>query len=1360
MKSPFTILAFLWLTVTYSQDAFITTWKTDNPGFSENNQITIPTYPWDIYDYMVDWGDGTSDTNVTVDITHTYAAAGTYQVSISGTFPRVYFNEAGDKDKLLNIKQWGNIAWSSMESAFAGCSNLSVAANDSPDLSNVTSLRRMFYYCNYSFDITWSREFKNFNGVENFNNWDVSTIADMANMFDKSSFGQDISSWDVSNVTDMSYLFYSTQLFNHDVSNWNVGNVVNMEGTFGSSSFKQDVTRWNVTNVTNMDLLFNSTYFDQDISAWDVSNVTSMRNMLSQSNFNQDISSWDISNVTDMSNIFDDNDLSRENYDKILIAWSQLPILQIGITMGAKDVQYCNGKNARQFLIENYNWLFIDQGENCEEERPFITTWKTDNPGNSQDNQITIPTNPREVYNYSIDWGDGTIDTGITEDITHTYSEPGTYQVSITGRFPSIYFNSSEEVVGYPSKIADAQKIIAVNQWGTQRWISQEFAFAGCSNLDVTATDSPDFSKDILLTAMFLDCSSLIGNETMAEWDLSPITMSAPFMFSGASKFNQPIGDWDISNIREIFRMFQNASSFNQNLENWDIGNVQNMDALFDGSGMSTRNYDKILEVWSSLSNLQNNVILGAKDLNYCVGETARQLLIDNSGWIINDAGKDCSDKYFITTWKTDNPGASADNQISIPTYPGEVYDYIVDWGDGTSDINVTGDITHIYSDPGIYQVSIAGVFPRIYFNGYLGSLTDAQKILSIDQWGNIEWNSMEHSFLGCSNLDMVATDIPNLNNVTSLSSMFADCTVLKGNASIKMWDTRNIDTMNGMFGLAENFNIDIGGWDISNATDIGGFFFGAILFNQDIGRWNTSNVLNMASLFYGATSFNQDIGEWNVSNVTNMNNMFDHATNFDQDIGAWDVSNVTAMSSMFHNADNFNRYIGNWNVGNVEYMDTMFYGADTFNQDIGNWNVGSVKGMQGMFGYTPVFNQDISSWNVENVLTMKSLFNGATSFNQDIGGWNVANVENMEAMFFDATSFDQDLSYWNITSVSNMLFMFNNSAISIRNYDSLLNSWSQQSLMLDVSLEASNLQYCMGEEGRQFLIDNFNWTILDNGKSNICNVDEDMDGVMDYMDNCLSTFPNVEVDENGCEIIPLDAILVYGLTPTCPGESNGSIQVSSTLANHSFSITVDGPSASTYENISLSESLSIDNLNAGAYTVEISIPDVNHTQSFGIQINELGSISGKRENLDLRSKSVSYSVQGSHSYKVNINNKETLFNFDSAGPNQIQLNNLNGFNTISISGESDCQGLIEDSFNFSDSVVMYPVNTKDKTFIEGYDQESEVQIFDISGRLLFQKKLLKDKLESIDLESYDSGIYPVKIISNKNTQTFKIIKQ
>ena len=239
-----------------AQTEFITTWKTDNPGSSADNQITVPIFTGETYNYTVDWGDGNSDTNVTGSITHTYNVPGIYQVSIEGTFPRIYFNESGDKDKILNIKQWGNIQWTSMESAFAGCTNISVGAADAPNLSYVESLRRMFYYCNYlTYDYRNTREFSSFNGVHSFDSWDVSTIKNMSNMFDKCSFNQDISSWDVSNVEDMSYMFFSSR-FNKDINSWDVSNVTNMAALFSSGMFNQDISDWDVSNVVNIDFIF------------------------------------------------------------------------------------------------------------------------------------------------------------------------------------------------------------------------------------------------------------------------------------------------------------------------------------------------------------------------------------------------------------------------------------------------------------------------------------------------------------------------------------------------------------------------------------------------------------------------------------------------------------------------------------------------------------------------------------------------------------------------------------------------------------------------------------------------------------------------------------------------------------------------------------------------------------------------------------------------------------------------------------------------------------------------------------------------------------------------------------------------
>lgn len=101
------------------------------------------------HNYEVDWdNDGAYDqSGVTGSVTHDFGTAGTYTIRIRGVFPRIYFNNAGDRLKLLDIVQWGDIAWTSMLSAFRGCANLNVSATDVPNLNGVTSLGNMLSDC-------------------------------------------------------------------------------------------------------------------------------------------------------------------------------------------------------------------------------------------------------------------------------------------------------------------------------------------------------------------------------------------------------------------------------------------------------------------------------------------------------------------------------------------------------------------------------------------------------------------------------------------------------------------------------------------------------------------------------------------------------------------------------------------------------------------------------------------------------------------------------------------------------------------------------------------------------------------------------------------------------------------------------------------------------------------------------------------------------------------------------------------------------------------------------------------------------------------------------------------------------------
>ncbi len=247
----------------------------------------------------------------------------------------------------------------------------------------------------------------------------------------------------------------------------------------------------------------------------------------------------------------------------------------------------------------------------------------------------------------------------------------------------------------------------------------------------------------------------------------------------------------------------------------------------------------------------------------------------------------------FITTWKTDNPGVSDDNQIRIGTSGGG-YNYTVDWGDGQIDSNVTGNITHTYATSGIYTLSITGEFPQIIF----GIGADTEKLLSIEQWGSIQWRSMNNAFFGCSNLVGNASDVPDLSQVADMSAMFLGAVVF--NQDISNWDVSSVTDMSSIFWTAAAFDQNLSTWDVSSVVNMVGMFTGAVAFNQDLSNWNVSSVVSMEGMFAGAIAFNQDLSNWNVSSVVNMTGMFSNASIFNQNLGGWNVSSVAGMSGMF----------------------------------------------------------------------------------------------------------------------------------------------------------------------------------------------------------------------------------------------------------------------------------------------------------------------------------------------------------------------------------------------------------------------------------------------------------------------------
>ena len=325
----------------------------------------------------------------------------------------------------------------------------------------------------------------------------------------------------------------------------------------------------------------------------------------------------------------------------------------------------------------------------------------------------------------------------------------------------------------------------------------------------------------------------------------------------------------------------------------------------------------------------------------------------------------EAQDAPFITVWDTENSGDTDDDQIKIP---GTGTDYQIIWEElgntsNTDTLTATDVVTVNFPNPGLYRIKISGDFTRIHF-GNRDSGGDADKIVRVSQWGNIQWQTMEEAFENTSSIELAADDTPDLSGVESTGNMFEASLVEGSTSSIGSWDVSSVTDMAAMFRDASNFNQDIGSWDVSSVTDMAYMFSEATSFNQYIGGWDVSSVNDMSFMFLRVENFDQDISEWDVSSVTDMSFMFNGAYNFNQPLGSWDVSSVTNMEGMFRSAGNFNQDISEWDVSSVTNMGGMFKDADSFDQDIGDWDVSNVTNMDGMF-----FAKSVSTENYDRIL-------------------------------------------------------------------------------------------------------------------------------------------------------------------------------------------------------------------------------------------------------------------------------------------------------------------------------------------------------------------------------------------------------
>ena len=565
---------------------FITEWD-----ITAGESLTLPTTSQP-YRFEYKWVLS-SDTTVVIegnhfsledgDFTTTFAEGGIYRLEIDGLFPHLVGHPI---DKLLDVVQWGEHEFFSMESTFAGWTGTGFSATDTPDLRFATDFSSAFA--------------------------------------DTPSFNHDISDWDMSKATELDSMFAGAMVFNQDIGGWQVDSVQTMAAMFR-----------------------NADAFNQPIGAWKVQHVSSFDNMFRDNDaINQDLGNWKFDETDSVVDVFlDATAFDCEQWSRTIIGWKDNNPDVDNVQIGGPDASYDEVAGvARQALVSR-GWT-INGSEFSGSCIPFITLWTVADGdvitiGTSNGDFDIQYTWIDDATGQVVFAGSHTVADGPFET---TFTTGGQYTLEVLGTISHMPFYSKDKLTdvlqwgnnpwhsmvsmfedwpGTGFSASDAPKLDQVTN------MSQMFDGASGFNEDLNHWDVSNVSDMGLL---FRQCSSFNGD--ISNWDVSNVE-KMDLMFGGASSFNGDISQWETASLKITSRMFFGATSFNQDISDWDVSNVTNFLATFNNA----QAFNQDISDWdvSSVVNMKN-MFTNAAVFNQDLGPWDVRNVVDMSGMFSNSS--------------------------------------------------------------------------------------------------------------------------------------------------------------------------------------------------------------------------------------------------------------------------------------------------------------------------------------------------------------------------------------------------------------------------------------------------------------------------------------------------------------------------------------------------------------------------------------------------------------------------------------------------------------------------------------------------------------------------------------------------
>jgi len=331
---------------------FIIEVKTDNLGVSNNDQFTFDNAQGD-YNVIAKQDGIIVDTfnNLSDEETITLSnGAGTYTLEVSAKtingFTGLKFVGQSDREKLLKVKQWG-VFNDTRDQLFSNCKNLTEIANDNDWLNSITeSGLSLFSNCNLNSlpstltldSLTNGRSMFDGNPLTDLpSGMTLASLEDGRYMFRDNSLTALPSGMTLASLEDGGFMFDGNSLTDLP-SEMTLNSLIISEGMFESNSITGLPSGMTLTNLKNGRSMF------RDNSLTDLPSEMILANLENGYFMFQ----FNTINTTRFSQLYEDMESNNSNNN---------------VFFGGGNSKYnTQGETAKDLLIEDHNWSFMDGG--------------------------------------------------------------------------------------------------------------------------------------------------------------------------------------------------------------------------------------------------------------------------------------------------------------------------------------------------------------------------------------------------------------------------------------------------------------------------------------------------------------------------------------------------------------------------------------------------------------------------------------------------------------------------------------------------------------------------------------------------------------------------------------------------------------------------------------------------------------------------------------------------------------------------------------------------------------------------------------------------------------------------------------